>query len=372
MIYTSGSTGKPKGAMNSHRAICNRLLWMQDAYQLDETDRVLQKTPFSFDVSVWEFFWPLLTGAGLVMAQPGGHRDAAYLVQVIAAERITTVHFVPSMLQLFLAEPELHRLDSLKRVICSGEELPAELAERCLARLPEVQLENLYGPTEASVDVSWWSCQPGMGDRPVPIGRPIQNCQLYVLDAALHPVPVGVSGELFIGGVGLARGYLHRPNLTAASFVPSPFHIDKDAGGERLYRTGDLARWLPDGSLEYLGRRDHQLKIRGFRVELVGIHDNFFELGGTSLMAAHLVNWLREAFGVELPVRRLFQGPTVAELAVAINQAEHQDKLEAPWSPLVEIQPRGSRLPFFCVAPVGGQVFCYFPLAEQLGLQQPF
>jgi non-ribosomal peptide synthase protein (TIGR01720 family) len=176
------------------------------------------------------------------------------------------------MLQLFLAEPDLHLLDSLKRVICSGEALPAELAERCLARLPQARLENLYGPTEASVDVSWWSCQPGMGDRPVPIGRPIQNCQLYVLDHAQQPVPVGVSGELYIGGVGLARGYLRRPDLTAASFVPNPFpspsHIDKDAGGGRLYRTGDLARWLPDGSLEYLGRRDHQVKIRGFRVEL--------------------------------------------------------------------------------------------------------
>jgi len=264
VIYTSGSTGKPKGAMNTHRGICNRLLWMQDAYQLTEADRVLQKTPFSFDVSVWEFFWPLLIGARLVVARPGGHQDSAYLVDLIRAQQITTLHFVPSMLQVFLEERGLERCTSLKQVMCSGEALPFELQERFFARL-NAALHNLYGPTEAAVDVTFWECERESGLRIVPIGRPIANTQLYVLDRHLNPEPVGVPGELYIGGAGLARGYLNRPELTAERFIPNPFSREP---GARLYRTGDLARYLADGNIEYLGRLDHQVKIRGYRIEL--------------------------------------------------------------------------------------------------------
>jgi amino acid adenylation domain-containing protein len=297
IIYTSGSTGRPKGAMNSHGAICNRLLWMQERYGLTPDDRVLQKTPASFDVSVWEFFWPLLAGAALVIARPDGHRDSRYLADLIEAEGVTTLHFVPSMLALFLEEPGLERLTALRRVICSGEALPYELQQRFFARLG-AELHNLYGPTEAAVDVTAWQCRPDEARPVVPIGRPVANTQIHILDDDLQPRPVWVPGELYIGGVQLARGYLGRPDLTAERFVPNPFaerYSGKTAerlndigdltdpsehNGERftvlpfyrssarLYRTGDLARWLPDGSVEFLGRIDHQVKLRGFRIEL--------------------------------------------------------------------------------------------------------
>ena len=262
VIYTSGSTGTPKGSMIPHEGICNRLLWMQETYQLTAADSVLQKTPFTFDVSVWEFFWPLLTGARLVLARPGAQGDSQYLVDLIQREEITTLHFVPSMLAAFLEDSGVSECRSLKRVICSGEALPYELKERFGKRLP-AELHNLYGPTEASVDVTAWDCGSEL-DRPiVPIGRPIANTQIYVLDDNLHPVPVGVRGELYIGGIQLARGYLRRAELTAERFIPNPFEE-----GTRLYRTGDLARYLADGNVEYLGRTDHQVKIRGFRIEL--------------------------------------------------------------------------------------------------------
>ncbi|MBV9211459.1 MAG: amino acid adenylation domain-containing protein, partial [Acidobacteria bacterium] len=265
MIYTSGSTGRPKGAMNTHEAICNRLLWMQEAYGLDETDAVLQKTPFSFDVSVWEFFWPLLTGARLVMAEPRGHQDAAYLVETIKRERVTTLHFVPSMLQLFLEERELKSCDSLRRVICSGEALSAELQEKFFARVKGVELHNLYGPTEAAVDVTSWKCVESSSQTIVPIGLPIANTQVYVLDPSLNLLPVGVAGELYIGGVALARGYHQRPDMTAERFIPHPF---SQTPGARLYKTGDKARRLSSGEIEFLGRLDYQVKLRGFRIEL--------------------------------------------------------------------------------------------------------
>jgi amino acid adenylation domain-containing protein len=265
VIFTSGSTGQPKGVMNTQRAILNRLLWMQDAYHLTLDDRVLQKTPFSFDVSVWEFFWPLLTGATLVMAQPEGHKDSAYLVQTIRDQHISTLHFVPSMLQMFVREQDLEHCISLRRVVCSGEALPADIQPRVWERIPSATLYNLYGPTEAAVDVTAWTCDPHSPYQVVPIGRPIANLQIYLLDARFQPVPVGVPGELFIGGMGLARGYLHRPDLTAERFVPDPFSTES---GTRLYRTGDLARYLPDGNIEFLGRLDFQVKIRGFRIEL--------------------------------------------------------------------------------------------------------
>jgi amino acid adenylation domain-containing protein len=263
VIYTSGSTGRPKGVMNSHRAIRNRLLWMQRRYRLEAGEGVLQKTPVTFDVSVWELFWPLLAGARLVVSRPGGHQDPGYLAHLIAQEQVTTAHFVPSMLQVFLEQRELDRLTVLRRVICSGEALSHELQQRFFARMPAgVELHNLYGPTEAAVDVTSWACSPE--ERQVPIGRPLANTRIHLLDRSLQPVPVGVPGELYIGGVQLARGYIGRPDLTAERFLPDP--TGRERGG-RLYRTGDLARWLAGGAIEYLGRMDFQVKLRGFRIE---------------------------------------------------------------------------------------------------------
>ncbi len=426
VIYTSGSTGRPKGVMIPHAGAVNRLLWMQDAYGLTPDDRVLQKTPVSFDVSVWELFWPLIAGARLVMARPGGHQDPAYLIHVIVREGITTLHFVPSMLQVFLEQPGVERCRSLKRVICSGEALPEALRRRFHERLPGVELHNLYGPTEASVDVTAWASDPSARLSSVPIGRPIANTQIHILGPHLTPVPPGIPGELCIGGIPLARGYHRRPDLTAEKFVPAP-------GGERLYRTGDLARWLSDGNIEYLGRIDHQVKIRGVRIELgeieallagfpgvreavavvkdgrlaayyvpepgwglspdqlrgwlrtklpevmvpsafvpldtmpltpsgkadrralpepqakppdiitprtplqtlvagvcaevLGVADvptdvSFFDLGGNSLMATQVVTLIQEILPVELDLRKVFDGPTVARLAAVIEEQE--------------------------------------------------
>jgi len=433
-IYTSGSTGKPKGVMNTHKGILNRLLWMQKTYGLTAEDRVLQKTPFSFDVSVWEFFWPLMFGASLVLARPGGHKDSAYLAKLIADEKITTLHFVPSMLQLFVEEPLLEHCRHLRRVICSGEALPAELVKRFFHR-SNAELHNLYGPTEAAIDVTSWKCQKDSPHEIVPIGRPIDNTQIYLLDTNLQPVPIGVLGEICIGGVGVARGYLNRPQLTSEKFIRDPFSVQPEA---RLYRTGDLGRYLPDGNLEFLGRKDYQVKIRGFRIELgeiesvlqshnkiteaavvaredrsghkqlvaylvaspqgtnvkdvrsylqeklpeymvpslfvfldsmplttngkldrkalpspyetqlensqkyvmpqtpleekiaeiwrqvlglerVGIYDNFFELGGHSLLATRTIMLCREVFQIDLPVRCLFESPTIKTLARTIE-----------------------------------------------------
>jgi amino acid adenylation domain-containing protein len=263
-IYTSGSTGKPKGAMNTHGGILNRLLWMQDAYQLAASDRVLQKTPFSFDVSVWEFFWPLMFGARLVVARPEGHKDNDYLVQTIIQHEITTMHFVPSMLQLFLEAKDLDKCVSLRQIICSGEALSLDLQNRFFDRL-NAELHNLYGPTEAAVDVTYWECQSRGDLNTVPIGRPIANTQIYILDRHLQPVPIGVPGEMHIGGLQVAKGYINRSKLTAEKFIPDPFSKDPEA---RLYKTGDLARCLPDGNIEFLGRLDFQVKVRGFRIEL--------------------------------------------------------------------------------------------------------
>jgi amino acid adenylation domain-containing protein len=264
VIFTSGSTGTPKGAMNTHRGICNRLIWMQDTYGLTAEDRILQKTPVSFDVSVWEFFWPLITGAQLIVAKPGGHQDTGYLVKLIADQRITTLHFVPAQLQIVLDEPEIDRCDRLCRVFCSGEELPVALEIRFFSHL-NAELHNLYGPTEAAVDVTAWVCHPKNNHSTVPIGKPIANTSIYLLDSQQRPVPIGVPGEIYIGGCQLARGYLNRSDLTAEKFLPHPF---SETLGARLYRTGDLARFRPDGVIEFVGRKDHQVKIRGCRIEL--------------------------------------------------------------------------------------------------------
>ncbi|WP_438826250.1 non-ribosomal peptide synthase/polyketide synthase, partial [Pseudomonas juntendi] len=356
VIYTSGSTGLPKGVMNEHAGVVNRLLWMQDAYGLDAADVVLQKTPFSFDVSVWEFLWPLQTGARLVMARPGGHRDPEYLREVIAREHVTTLHFVPSMLDVFLsstapvagaatqpdhnamprlpygeavpddqysepsqpsktneapvgaascreraaqrpqdfqtdiitagtaAQPDHNTMPRLPliRVICSGEALPGNLVRRFHAQLPTVELHNLYGPTEAAVDVSAWHCTSAPDN--TPIGKPIANTTLYILDDQQQPVPQGVAGELYIGGVQVARGYLNRAELTAERFIDDPF-----VPGARLYRTGDLARHLPDGNIEYLGRNDDQVKLRGLRIELGEIQAGLTAIEGVkeAVVLAH-------------------------------------------------------------------------------------
>ncbi|SHJ39429.1 enterobactin synthetase component F [Roseomonas rosea] len=260
-IYTSGSTGEPKGAVISHRAIVNRLLWMRDHYGFTAEDRILQKTPATFDVSVWEFFLPLITGASLVLASPGAHRDPSAIARLIRDQRITTAHFVPSMLSAFLAHPQVRGIE-LARVFCSGEELTPDLRDRFHATV-RAELHNLYGPTEAAVDVSYWDASLGDDSRPIPIGRPVWNTRLYVLDEALRPVPPGVTGHLFIAGRQLAREYLGRPDLTAQAFIADPFRP-----GERMYRTGDLARFRPDGAILYLGRSDGQVKLRGFRIEL--------------------------------------------------------------------------------------------------------
>ena len=435
VIYTSGSTGKPKGVMVPHQGIANRLLWMQKQYPLTAADKVLQKTPYSFDVSVWELFWPLICGSRYHFAAPEGHKDPAYLRDLIQQQQITTLHFVPSMLATFLNTADIEACSSVRQVFCSGEALQLEHEQGFLTRLPRAKLHNLYGPTEASIDVSYFTCSGQHGYPSVPIGKPIDNIQLHVLDAAQNPLPAGIAGELYIGGIGLAEGYLNRAELTANAFIANPF-----AGhpSQRLYRTGDLVRQSADGNILYLGRIDHQVKIRGNRIELgeietallrhplvreavvvarefnhdkrlvsylvaqgeapdadalrrflsdqlpaymlpasfmlldalpltasgkvnrqrlpepdwqalsdqpyvepqtptqqtlaaiwsevlgiekIGIHDNFFQLGGHSLTATQALARAQEAFTVEVPLREVFERPTIAAIAELIDQA---------------------------------------------------
>jgi amino acid adenylation domain-containing protein len=452
IIYTSGSTGRPKGAMNTHAAIVNRLEWTQEAFRLAPEDRVAQKTPCGFDVSVWELFWPLRVGARLVLARPGGHRDPFYLARWIEERGISVIHFVPSMLQTFLDTPGLERCGTLRLIVASGEALKRPLVQRCHERL-RAELHNLYGPTEAAVDVSHGPCERGE-EGPVSIGRPIANTGLFVLDESLRPVPVGVPGELCIGGISLARGYRKAPGRTAERFVPDPRPASP---GARLYRTGDRARLREDGALEFLGRLDHQVKLRGVRIELgeveaalsehpsvreaavaldesgaeprligyvvpaggrpapsdlrryllaklpeamvpgafvelrslpvgpsgkldrralpqptpieprrsavyapprtpaeerlaaiwcdlldlerVATFDSFFDLGGHSLLAARLIARIRDRLGVELPLRAVFAGPTLAAMARSIEAAV------AGSEPAIPAIPRGEALP---------------------------
>ena len=275
VIYTSGSTGRPKGVMLEHRSLMNRLCWAQDHFNLGQTDRVLQKTTYCFDVSVWEFFWPLMAGATLVVASPDSHKEPVLLKREIDRYGITLLHFVPSMLEVFLGEVIPGELSSLRQVLCSGEALTAHQVTAFYEVFTSARLFNLYGPTEAAIDVTYWDIPPELGaTSTVPIGRPIAHTDIYMLDAALQPVPVGAPGQLCIGGMGLARGYLNRPELTAEKFITHPFK-----SGERLYLSGDLGRWLPDGNIEYLGRLDQQVKVRGFRIEL-GEIENVIQLSG--------------------------------------------------------------------------------------------
>ncbi|HEX2569410.1 MAG TPA: amino acid adenylation domain-containing protein [Polyangia bacterium] len=441
VIFTSGSTGRPKGAMNTHRAVCNQLLWLRDEYGIGPGDVVLQKAPYGFDASVSELFCSLITGARLVLARPGGHQEPAYLVRLIAEQGVTLADFVPSMLQVFLEEPGVERCTGLRGLLAGGEALPVELKERCLERLPRAELHNLYGPTEAAIQVTYFTCQARDGRRTVPIGRPVANTVIRILDADREPVPVGVPGELCIGGAQLGRGYEGRPDLTAERFIPDALG---DVPGARLYRTGDLVRWGTDGNIEYLGRTDFQVKVRGVRIELgeieaalvqhravlqavvlgredvpgekrlvayvvarpgeagvevgalrdvlrqwlrerlpesmvpsaivslpsfaltpsgkvdrkalpppeagaasarsvqprnsweqkiaelyagllqvdsVGVDEDFFSLGGHSLLGMRLISRIRAVFGVELPVRVLFEAPTVAALAERVEEA---------------------------------------------------
>ncbi|RMQ90948.1 hypothetical protein ALP97_04614 [Pseudomonas salomonii] len=275
VIYTSGSTGQPKGVGNTHAALAERLQWMQATYQLNHTDVLMQKAPISFDVSVWECFWPLITGCRLVLAGPGEHRDPHRIAQLVQEHGVTTLHFVPPLLQLFIDEPLVAECTSLRRLFSGGEALPAELRNRVLAQLPAVQLHNRYGPTETAINVTHWHCHAEDGERS-PIGRPLGNVICRVLDEQLNPLPAGVPGELCIGGIGLARGYLGRAGLTAERFVADPL----GEPGTRLYRTGDRVRWSADGVLEYLGRLDQQVKLRGFRVEPEEIEARMLALDG--------------------------------------------------------------------------------------------
>ncbi|MCK4764860.1 MAG: amino acid adenylation domain-containing protein, partial [Candidatus Aminicenantes bacterium] len=276
VIYTSGSTGKPKGVMIEHRSVVNRLNWMQKAYPLDEQDVILQKTTFVFDVSVWELFWWSMVGCTVCLLEPGGEKSPESIVEAVERSRVTTMHFVPSMLAVFLEYCENYtdpvRLSGLRQVFASGEALLTNHVERFNSLFNQgngIRLINLYGPTEATVDVSYYNCNTGENVKSIPIGKPIDNIRLYIVDKGLHLQPIGLAGELCIAGDGLARGYLNRPGLTAENFVESPF-----IPGDILYKTGDLANWLPDGNVEFTGRIDHQVKIRGFRIELGEIEEN--------------------------------------------------------------------------------------------------
>jgi amino acid adenylation domain-containing protein/non-ribosomal peptide synthase protein (TIGR01720 family) len=271
VIYTSGTTGKPKGALTAHKPLVNRLLWQQKAYDFNQRDKVLQKTPYIFDVSVWELLLPLISGSQLVFAKPEGHKDSHYLYQLITETGITKLHFVPSMLQAYiesLSEKDME-MNSLTDIFCSGEALPLKVAKQFKQFYPDIKLHNLYGPTEVAIDVSHYSDIKGTEEL-IPIGKPIQNIKFYILDPYKQPVPVGVIGELYVRGAGTARGYLKRRELTEEKFVPNPFATEEDKalGRTRLYKTGDLVRWLPDGNLEYISRNDFQVKIRGYRIEL--------------------------------------------------------------------------------------------------------
>jgi amino acid adenylation domain-containing protein len=280
VIFTSGSTGIPKGVENPHGGIVNRLLWMQDYFSLCPGEKVIQKTPYSFDVSVWELFWPLQCGAALVLADKDSHKNPYQLAEQIRNHQINIIHFVPSMLSAFIdSQPE--NIDSLRAVICSGEALSGNLQTKFFSQFPGIQLYNLYGPTEAAVDVSYWACTQEVRSK-IPIGQPVANTKLYVVDEHNSQVPVGVVGELWIGGVQVANGYVNSQELTDAMFIKNPFD------GGMVYKTGDYARWTSAGYLEYAGRKDHQVKVNGVRIELGEIDSAIASIEGVSMSCSVL------------------------------------------------------------------------------------
>ncbi|NQZ13046.1 MAG: amino acid adenylation domain-containing protein, partial [Algicola sp.] len=286
VIYTSGSTGKPKGVMVEHQALFNRIHWMHNKYGMNAHDKVLQKTPYSFDVSVWEFAWTLAYGAQLVVARPEGHKDPDYLCALIERQGITKLHFVPSMLGVILQSDGFKNCRNIEQVFCSGEALQQGHVQGFRTALPGAQLHNLYGPTEAAIDVSYWDCS-GDITLGVPIGKPIDNIQLVILDSNLNVVPQGSVGELHIGGDGLARGYLNLAQLTAQTFIENPYYdAARPNSSARLYKTGDLASLRHDGEIEYQGRTDHQVKIRGLLIELGEVEH---QLGGLATVDSALV-----------------------------------------------------------------------------------
>ncbi|HTU46962.1 MAG TPA: amino acid adenylation domain-containing protein [Bryobacteraceae bacterium] len=328
-IFTSGSTGKPKCAANHHAALLNRLLWMQQAFGLKPGDRVLQKTPYTFDVSVWELFWPLMAGATVVFARPGEHGDSAYLIDVITRRAITVTHFVPSMLRVFLDHPQAGQCASLRRVITSGEALPADQVSVFHSRLG-AELHNLYGPTECAIDVTHWHCMRGIPAHVVPIGYPIANVRTYILDPeTLEPVPPGAKGELFIAGRGVGRGYVNRPDLTAASFLPDLLDTDS-----RMYRSGDLARYRVDGSIEYLGRADQQIKLRGFRIEAGEVEAALRNAPGV----ADAVVTVRSTGSEQQLVAHCVPDPAVGRAIIGLLRCDREGKLD---DRLVEEIPNG-------------------------------
>ncbi|WP_340203741.1 amino acid adenylation domain-containing protein, partial [Ascidiimonas sp. W6] len=303
VIYTSGSTGKPKGVMIEHRAVVNRLLWTQSHYQLTDKDVVLQKTSFCFDVSVWELLWTITCGSKLVFAKPQGHKDLEYLKTLITSHKVTTIHFVPSMLRVFLDNITLGDCSSLKRVLCSGEDLALKEIRLFKDKFTNVRLDNLYGPTEAAIDVSSWKVPLETSFTNVLIGTPVANTSLYIVDKFQQLLPIGVIGELCIGGVQVARGYLNNEQLTKEKFIENPF-----VEGERIYKTGDLARWMPDGNIEFIGRIDNQVKIRGYRIELGEIENALTKIKGVS---ACCVLAKEDALGNKRLVGYLVMGETI-------------------------------------------------------------
>jgi amino acid adenylation domain-containing protein len=448
VIYTSGSTGRPKGVMTPHRAVTNMILWMQDVYKMTPADRLLQKTAFSFDASVWEFFWPLVTGATLVVARPYAEKDGDYMVKTLREEKITILQLVPSLLKLLVQQEGFEDCQGLRHVFCGGEALPGVVCDGFFERLPQAELTNVYGPTETTMHVTVLECGIGSKEKVMPIGRPVGNTHAYILDERMQPVPIGIPGELYIGGAQVARGYLNRPELTTERFIDDPY---SKQDGCKLYRTGDLVRFRDDGIIEFLGRIDHQVKIRGYRIELgeiesvtrqheavsdaiviaredlpgekhlvayvvartehslkvsdlrnhllaklpdymvpaafvlldslpllsngkvnlkalpppthsrqaieqeyvaprneteqalvaifeevlgiekVGAEDNFFLLGGHSLSATQVITRVRDALHADVPLRRMFETPTVAALALAVEEFRSQpdeDRIE--------------------------------------------